>query len=470
MSVSDIQAIIDQVEQRLQEEELSERTELAIEKLLNVIEALSADNKSLADEIKRLEEQLEQKKKAKTTAKRDDEQPPASTDHSSEKRRRKRKRKPPRKSVDRRSFKDLTIHQTIPCPVDPAGLPKDAVRLADERVIVQDIEIRPNNTCFQRQVFYSKQHNAYYRGPLPAGYDQGDFGANLRALIVSLKYCGNMSEPKIGEFLENFDVQVSRGSLSNILTQSADDFEQDYHDVLAAGLASTTYQQTDDTSVRVDGAFWHTHILCNPFYTFYSTRPRKDRLAVLEVLQNTNDLHFCFDEQTLDLLQREFTVPEKWRRRLLELEEVELSSEPLKALLDDWFGDHNGQLRTAIEQAAAITYYHQQTSVPVVKVLVCDDAGQFKLLTDKLALCWIHARAALRKTHAGGWGVTQKPWTLFASVTGITIRPCKITAPLQVSRWRLPCESSSMNCFRHVRGMRLWTIELTKRRPNAKSY
>jgi hypothetical protein len=33
---------------------------------------------------------------------------------------------------------------------------------------------------------------------------------------VSLKYCGNMSEPKIGEFLENFDVQVSAGSLSNI--------------------------------------------------------------------------------------------------------------------------------------------------------------------------------------------------------------------------------------------------------------
>ena len=43
----------------------------------------------------------------------------------------------------------------------------------------------------------------------------GDFGASLRALIVSLKYCGTMSEPKIGEFLENFDVQVSTGSLSN---------------------------------------------------------------------------------------------------------------------------------------------------------------------------------------------------------------------------------------------------------------
>ena len=36
-------------------------------------------------------------------------------------------------------------------------------------------------------------------------------------------------------------------------------------------------------------------------------------------------------------------------------------------------------------------YYRQQTSVPVVETIVCDDAGQFKLLTEKLALCWIHA-------------------------------------------------------------------------------
>jgi hypothetical protein len=36
-------------------------------------------------------------------------------------------------------------------------------------------------------------------------------------------------------------------------------------------------------------------------------------------------------------------------------------------------------------------YYRHQTSVPVVETIVCDDAGQFKLLTERLALCWIHA-------------------------------------------------------------------------------
>jgi hypothetical protein len=338
-----------------------------------------------------LRKQLEQKKKTKTTTNKDkSDNQDSNADHSSEKRRRKLRKKRLQKAKDRRSFKDLTIHETIECPVDPATLPPDAVRLDDEIVIVQDVEIKPKNTKFQRQIFYSATQQQYYRGPLPSGYECGDFSASLRALIVALKYCGNMSEPKIGEFLENFDVQVSAGSISNILTNSASDFEQDYHDVLVAGLSSTTYQQTDDTSARVKGEFWHTHILCNPFYTLYSTRPHKDRLAVLGVLQNTDELQFRLGQETLKLLQTEFSIPEKWQQQIAGLGEVEFAAPEFKTLLDDWFGERNQQLRTTIEHASAIVSYRHQSSVPVVRTLVCDDAGQFKLLTDKLALCWIH--------------------------------------------------------------------------------
>ena len=319
MIASDVKSIIEKVEQLLAEEELSERTELAIQELLNVVEALCADKKSLADEVERLRKQLEAKKKAKNTSNRnkEDRDTPgdddsANSNHSSEKRR-KSSNKP--KANDRRSFKDLTIHDTVECPVDPDTLPPDAVRLQDEIVVVQDIEIKPKNTQFQRHVFYSASQQKYYRGSLPADCNHGDFSASLRALIVSLKYCGNMSEPKIGEFLENFDVQVSAGSLSNILTKSAKLFEQEYDDLLTAGLSSTPYHQTDDTSARVNGEFWNTHILCNPFYTFYSTRPGKDRLTVLKVLQNTDELRFSFGEATCQLLQDEFSIPENARRK-----------------------------------------------------------------------------------------------------------------------------------------------------------
>lgn len=398
MSGFDVEEILKEVEELLGKAgELPADAELALRKLLNVVEALSSDKKELLQEVERLRRQLEKKKHSKTTAEanqEDEAKRKKHSDHSSEKRRRKL-RQQIRRGHDRRSFKELKVHETIECPVDPDSLPPDAVRLADESVIVQDIEIKPHNVQFQRHVYFSAAAGKFFRGPLPAGYNVGDFGANLRALILSLKYCGNMSEVKIGEFLENFDVHISAGSLSNILTGTAASFEAAYHDVLLAGLSSTPYQQTDDTSARVCGASWHTHILCNPFYTFYSTRPGKDRLSVLAVLQNRASVGFRFNEQTLTLLREAFTIPAKWQQSVAELVaqhegDVELDAASLSSLLDAWFGNRCQATRTAIEQAAAIVAYRQQTAVPVIEVLVCDDAGQFKLLTSALALCWIH--------------------------------------------------------------------------------
>lgn len=394
MSGSDVSTILKKVEDLLsQAGPLPAEAEQAVEKLLNVVEALSADRSELAREVERLRQQLELKKKPKTTdsTDQDDQNTKNGSDHSSEKRRRQRRDKKRRLASDRRSFKDLKVHETIECPIDPETLPSDAVRVEDESVIVQDIEIRPRNIRFQRHVYYSAVEKKYFRASLPGGYEVGDFGADLRALILSLKYCGNMSEPKIGEFLQNFDVQISAGSLSNILTNTSALFEEEFHELFTAGLASTPYQQTDDTSARVSGKFWHTHIVCNPYYTAFFTRPRKDRLAVLEVLQNTSELRFRFGEETVQLLQAEFNIPQKWQRELEQVGEVECGKTSLALLLDGWFGTGNRQLRTAIEHASATVYYQQQTTVPVVKTLVCDDARQFKSITDHLALCWIHA-------------------------------------------------------------------------------
>ena len=41
-------------------------------------------------------------------------------------------------------------------------------------------------------------------------------------------------------------------------------------------------------------------------------------------------------------------------------------------------------------EAGAIAYYHQEIDMPIVKLLLGDDAPQFKLITDELSLCWIH--------------------------------------------------------------------------------
>jgi hypothetical protein len=390
MKLDDVPAVLKEVEEALEREELSPQGEAAVGKLLNLVEQLVANQQGLLAEVQRLKELLEEKKRSKTTAASPDAKP---TDHSSEEQRRKRQPPAAKPAADQRSFKKLVIHDEQPRPVDPQTLPPDAQRCVDEPVVVQDIRIKAHNIRFLRHVYYSPSLEQFFRGPLPAGYDAGDFGPELRSLIIALKYCGNMSEPKIRELLDNFDVQISAGSVSNVLTGTAAQFADDYHDVFLAGVGSTTYQQTDDTSARVAGAFWHTHILCNPFYTRYATHPHKDRLTILAVLQNVqpDELRFRFDATTRQWLAQ-WKLPQQWQERVAGLADCTLTAAELKTKLDDWFGeDRAPQSRLDIEQTAAIVYYRQQTDVPVVHTLVCDDAAQFKLITENVALCWIHA-------------------------------------------------------------------------------
>ena len=164
MSKLNIKSILKQVEALLaQAGALPPAAEQAVEKLLNVVEALSSDKKELADEVDRLRQDLEKKKRAKTTnpKDRDDKKPKDGSNHSSENRRPKDKKKRP--ASDRRSFKDLIIHEEIECPVDPTTLPPDAVRIADESKVVQDIEIQPRNIRFQRHVYYSASRKKYFQ-------------------------------------------------------------------------------------------------------------------------------------------------------------------------------------------------------------------------------------------------------------------------------------------------------------------
>jgi cobalamin-dependent methionine synthase I len=133
MSRIDVKTILKQVEQLLaMAGTLPAEAEEAVEKLLNVVETLYADRQSLVDEVERLRQELEKKKRAKTTSQQnqDDNSEQDDSNHSSEHRRKQDRKKP--QTPDRRSFKDLKIHEEIECPVDPKTLPPDAVRVADE--------------------------------------------------------------------------------------------------------------------------------------------------------------------------------------------------------------------------------------------------------------------------------------------------------------------------------------------------
>jgi hypothetical protein len=69
----------------------------------------------------------------------------------------------------------------------------------------------------------------------------------------------------------------------------------------------------------------------------------------------------------------------------------------LLALLDMHMPGVGTQTRKWVMEALAVSAYHAQSEVPVVQLLVCDDAPQFQWVTDEVALCWVHAGRHYKK-------------------------------------------------------------------------
>jgi hypothetical protein len=286
---------------------------------------------------------------------------------------------------------EIQIDREEKCAVDTKQLPKDAQFKGYEDKVVQDLIIKTDNVRFKREIYYSASMKKTWLGKVPVGYE-GDFGPHINSHIISMKYVNNMSIPKINEFLNNFGILISGSYISDRLTKHIDVFHQEKAEIYIASLESSSYQQIDDTGSRVNGQNYYTQIVCNPLATVFFTTKRKDRLTILDVLRNFESRHFLFNEETFSLLEQ-LKIPQKLIILLHKVEtNTAFNEQEMHKMLNSLFPDPNkGKLhRTKIMEAGAIAYYHQEIDMPIVKLLLCDDAPQFKLITDDLSLCWVH--------------------------------------------------------------------------------
>ena len=292
-----------------------------------------------------------------------------------------------------------SIDRTEVCRVAPHLLPPDAQFKGYQRVIVQDIRLTTETICFRKEKWYAPSAKQTYLAPLPAGYG-GQFGPGVNALAFTLAFETGLSEPKILALFRLASMQISAGQISHILHAVGASFASERAAILAAGLKSSPWHHIDSTSTRVAGTNQQCHILTNPLYTVYTTTPHRNRLTVLDVLRGGAPRQFWLDHTTEQLMRLMDVSARAQRATLAGLPHRQLLTEHE---VDTFLAGYDQHVKRYthkwIKDALAITAYHVQRDppLPVIPLLVCDDAPQWAMVTEELALCWIHDGRAYKR-------------------------------------------------------------------------
>jgi hypothetical protein len=356
----------------------------AIGLLLNLVEELKQENMLLREQVQELRDEVNRLKGEQGKPPIKPGKPGGGGDHSSE-----QERHRPKKRRRRRKTQQIRIDREEKLQIERSELPEDAEFKGYEAVIIQDLVIKTDNVRFLKEKYCSPSLGRTYLAELPAGY-RGEFGPGLRSLVVTLYYAAEMTEPKIIEFLENMGIRISAGQVSNLLIKKQDDWHAEKEAVYLAGLQSTSWQHVDDTATRVNGENQHCHIVCNPLYSAYFTRPRKDRLTVIDILANRFETQFLLNQQTCEWLQT-FGTPQWAQAAIAHWPQGTVLTYPeLADLVQTELDRLNDQQQARVFEAAALTAYHSQRVTPIVPVLLSDDAPQFRYISAEHALCWVH--------------------------------------------------------------------------------
>jgi hypothetical protein len=355
-----------------------------VQALMNQLEALHAKVRAQADEIQRLRDENNRLKGEQGKPDIKPNKPPRQLSSEAE-------RAVPKPRQKRAKRANLRIDREVVVPLDRSTLPADAQFKGYQPIVVQDVVLTSDTVRLLKAKYYSpSEHRTYLAAP-PPGYE-GQFGPGVKALVLTLYFDSGMSEPIIRALLTQAGVQISTGQISNLLIADQERFHQERAAVLAAGLQSSPWQHIDTTSTRVDGINQQCHVLCNPLYTVYTTLPQRDRLHVLDVLRGGEPRSFRLDASA-ERLMRLMDVPARDQRKLAHLpRDQDVSEAELQDYLATYGKGITEQRRKWITDALAIAAYHGQREgpFPIVDTLVCDDAPQWTMLTEAVALCWVH--------------------------------------------------------------------------------
>jgi hypothetical protein len=349
---------------------------IVIEQQMNMIDQLNEQIQLLKDEIARLKKQPPR---------------PQIKPSSLEKKARGKKKSRGKRPGSKKKPKTVNIEIHDTKPIEPENIPAGSWFKGYNDFVVQGLRIKTHNVCYRLKT-YETPDGKYICAKLPEYLNGKHFDPELISYILYQHHHCGVTQPLLLEQLHEFGIDISKGTLNNILIEGKDDFHNEKDRILAQGLKVSSYINVDDTGARHKGKNGYCTHIGNESFSWFESTESKSRINFLKLLRaGHSDSVINMDA-------------------ICYMQANKLPQTPLKAMeknLGKVFGNDAQWLRF-LKKNGIIKERHVQIATEGVLigtiiehglskdlVIVSDDAGQFNVLMH--ALCWIHANRAIDK-------------------------------------------------------------------------
>lgn len=306
---------------------------------------------------------------------------------------------PSKKHRKRAKKANLPVDETQRISLEKTQLPPDAVNKGVDTVVIQELIFQRNNIKFELEQFYSPSEGKFYRAPLPVDFQRWSFGPMVRGFILYQYHKNRVTQPLLLQSLKDLGIDMSAGELSNILTHKSTCFFDEADEMYKAGLKASGYVHVDDSGARHCATNHYTTSICNNFFTMYFTRKHKNRLNFLDILCGGKGLRYQFNDFTSLMLDDiKLTDPERQYFSSLGGKRFSSLDEFRESVLSGLKKLPSKKKWTQLQEAAALSYYLNQTEYPIIEGLMSDEAGQFELAYWLVhGICWVHIDRDFKK-------------------------------------------------------------------------
>jgi hypothetical protein len=293
---------------------------------------------------------------------------------------------PRRRGPQRAKTAELKIDATERVPL--ANVPAGAEFKGHRRFVVQDLEIRPHTTCYLLEQWRFPT-GEYVTAPAPAtAVGGGHYGPQLISYVLHQYYHAHVTQPLLLAQLHDWGIEISAGQLNHLLTEGHDAFHQEKAELKAAGLATSSYLQADDTGARHQGQNGYCTYIGNERFAWFASTESKSRVNFLELLQA--ERCYAVNAEALAYMAERGLAAGHCER---------LTAHPVVLADPDAWATH--LRRNLIDSPRAVTLATEGALIGGLAAqgfnleigLVSDDAGQFDLFVH--GLCWVHAERPL---------------------------------------------------------------------------